>query len=109
MEIARIYRINYHREGWGTLAYIGKTKRKIKECTAEHKRDLKVNKQSTALAKQNRNKDIKIDFMHIKKPSNDENHSYALKCKSLEIIANKQCCNLREHAPIYPFCIPFVM
>ena len=44
-------------------AYIGKTKGKIKELIAEHKRDVKLNKETTVLAKLNRNDDIEIDFI----------------------------------------------
>ena len=47
-------------------AYIIKTKRKVKECIVEHKRSLKLNKETTVLAKLNRNEDIKIDFIHNK-------------------------------------------
>ena len=109
LETAGIYRINYHRGGGGTGAYISKTKRKIKERIAEHKRDIKLNKETTALAKLNRIEDIEIDFTHIKKLSNYENHNYALKRESIEIIAEKQCCNLREHALIHQSWKPFVM
>ena len=66
METAGIYRINYGLEGGGAKAYIGKTKYKIKECIAEHKRDIKLNKETTALVKLNRNEDIEIDFKQIK-------------------------------------------
>ena len=41
LETTGIYQINYRRELGGTKAYIGKTKRKIKEHAAEHKRDIK--------------------------------------------------------------------
>ena len=50
LETAGIYQINYRREGGRTGAYIGKIKRKIKECIVEHKRDIKLNKETTALA-----------------------------------------------------------
>ena len=79
LEKAGIYRVNYRREGGRAEAYIGKSKRKIKERIAEHKRDIILNKEITALAKLNRKEDIEIDFTHIKKPSNYENYNYALK------------------------------
>ena len=56
LEKAGIYRVNYRREGGRAEAYIGKSKRKIKERIAEHKRDIKLNKETTALAKLNRKK-----------------------------------------------------
>ena len=79
LETAGIYPINYSKEEGVTRAYIRKTKRKIKQCIAEHKRDIILNKETTALAKLNRKDDIEIDFTHIKKLSNYENHNYALK------------------------------
>ena len=89
METAGIYRISYCREGGGTGAYIGKTKRKIKELIAQHKRDIKLNKETTALSKLNRKEDIEIDFTHIKKLSKYGNHNYALKRESIKIIEDK--------------------
>ena len=56
-----------------------KTKRKIKERITERKKDIKLNKKTTALAKLNRNKDIKIDFIQIKSVSNNENHTHLKK------------------------------
>ena len=67
------------KEGEGTGAYIGKTKLKIKERIAEHKRDIILNKEETALEKLNRKENIEIDFTHIEKLSNYENHNYAFK------------------------------
>ena len=109
LETAIIYQINYHRQGGGTGSYIGKTKQKIKERIVEHKRNIQLNKETTALAKLNRKENIEIDFKHIKKLSNYENHNYALKRESIEIIAEKQCCNLIEHALIHQSWKPFVM
>ena len=57
------------------LLFIGKNKCKIKERTTEHKRDVHLNKETTALAKLNRKENIEIDFTHIKKLSNYENHN----------------------------------
>ena len=48
----------------------------MKEGIVEHKRNIKLNKETTALAKLNRKEDIEIDFTHIKKLSNYENHNY---------------------------------
>ena len=101
LEITEIYQINYRQKEGGAGAYISKTKSKIKECIAEHKkRDIKLNEEITVLAKLNRIEDIEIDFIHIKKSSNYKNHNYDLKHESLEIIADNQCCNFMEHTLI---------
>ena len=68
-----------------------------------------IKKETTALAKLNRKENIEIDFTHIKKLSNYENHNYALKRENIKIIAKKQCCNIMEHTLIHKSWKPFVM
>ena len=51
LETAGIYRIKYRREGKETGAYIGKTKRKIKERIAEHRRDINIKQRNHSFSK----------------------------------------------------------
>ena len=88
------------------LLFIGKNKCKIKERTTEHKRDVHLNKETTALAKLNRKENIEIDFTHIEKLSNFENHNYSFKEKiSKSLLKNsattlwsmRSCINPESH------------
>ena len=83
-----------------TGCYIGQTKRKISKRIEEHKRDIKLNKDSTALAQLNKKTEIKIDFENTKKLANYTNQSCALYREALEIKANRDAYNTRVHAQI---------
>ena len=68
----------------------------------------KIKQRNNSFSQINRKEDIEIDFTHIKKLSNYENHNYAFKRESIKIIAEKQCCNLMEHVLIHQSWNPFV-
>ena len=75
--------------------FLGKKKR-----IEEHQRDIRLNKDSTALAQLNKKKEIEIDFKNTKKLANYTNQSCALYREALEIKSNRDACNTKQHAHI---------
>ena len=47
-------------------------------------------------------KKIKIDFNKVKKIAPHNNHSYAIKRESCEIVTDPDSCNFMEHAQLHP-------
>ena len=45
---------------------------------------------------------IEIDFNNVKKLASFNNHSYAIKRETCEIIADPDSCNLMQHAQLHP-------
>ena len=73
---------------------------KLKKRISEHERDIRLNKDNTAIAQINQRENIKIDFKTPPKIANYVNENLALKKEAIEILSCEGACNAREHALI---------